>query len=142
MSFQEADATEKKRTLWIVAAMLVFASFVAWWFNRWLGQIDVLLAGGQRELAKQQFNLVFGLAALVLSVCLLSLGVLCIKHSLEVLKQQRFPSTSARLLRRMTVYTGAAAVKRGRLNLALAVFLLLAALVTFPYSSFLGFLKP
>ena len=46
MSFQEADATEKKRTLWIVAAMLVFASFVAWWFNRWLGQIDVLLAGG------------------------------------------------------------------------------------------------
>ena len=142
MSFHEADATEKKRTLWIVAAMLVFASFVAWWFNRWLGQIDVLLAGGQRELAKQQFNLVFGLAALVLSVCLLSLGVLCIKHSLEVLKQQRFPSTAARLLRRMTVYTGAAAVKRGRLNLALAVFLLLAALVTFPYSSFLGFLKP
>ncbi len=142
MSFQEADATEKKRTLWIVVAMLAFALFVAWWFNRWLGQIDVLLAGGQRELAKQQFELVFGLAALVLSVCLLGLGVLCIKHSLEVLKQQRFPSTTARLLRRMTVHTGTAALNRGRLNLALAVFLLLAALVTFPYSSFLGFLKP
>ena len=142
MSFQEADATEKKRTLWIVITMLAFALFVAWWFNRWLGQIDVLLAGGQRELAKQQFDLVFSFAALVLSVCLLSLGLLCFKHSLEVLKQKRFPSASARLLRRMTVHTGDAAVKRGRLNLAVAVFLVLAALVTFPYASFLGFLKP
>ena len=142
MSFHEADATEKKRTLWIVAGMLLFALFTAWWFNRWLGQIDALLAGGQRELAKQQFDLVFGFAALVLSVCLLSLSVLCIKHSLEVLKQQRFPSSSARLLRRMTVHTGTAAIKRGRLNLVVAVFLLLAALATFPFSGFAGFLKP
>jgi hypothetical protein len=142
MSFHEADATEKKRTLWIVAGMLIFALFTVWWFNRWLGQIDVLLAGGQRELAKQQFDLVFGFAALVLSVCLLSLSLLCLKHGLEVLKQQRFPSATARLLRRMTVHTGAAAVQRGRLNLVLAAFLLLAALATFPYSSFSGFLKP
>ena len=142
MSFQEADATEKKRTLWIVAALLIFASFVAWWFNRWLGQIDTLLAGGKRELAKQQVDLVFSFAALVLSVCLLSLAVLCVKHGLEVLKQQRFPSTSARLLRRMAVHTGDAAVKRGRLNLALAAFLLLAALASFPFSIFSGLLKP
>lgn len=142
MSFQEADATEKKRTLWIVAALLIFASFVAWWFNRWLGQIDTLLAGGKRELAKQQVDLVFSFAALVLSVCLLSLAVLCVKHGLEVLKQQRFPSTSARLLRRMAVHTGDAAVKRGRLNLALAAFLLLTALASFPFSIFSGLLKP
>ena len=142
MSFQEADATEKKRTVWIVAALLVFASFVAWWFNRWLGQIDTLLAGGKRELAKQQVDLVFSFAALVLSVCLLSLAVLCVKHGLEVLKQQRFPSTSARLLRRMAVHTGDPAVKRGRLNLALAAFLLLTALASFPFSIFSGLLKP
>ena len=142
MSFQEADATEKKRTVWIVAALLVFASFVAWWFNRWLGQIDTLLAGGKRELAKQQVDLVFSFAALVLSVCLLSLAVLCVKHGLEVLKQQRFPSTSARLLRRMAVHTGDAAVKRGRVNLALAAFLLLTALASFPFSIFSGLLKP
>ena len=142
MSFQEADATEKKRTLWIVAALLIFASFVAWWFNRWLGQIDTLLAGGKRELARQQVDLVFSFAALVLSVCLLSLAVLCVKHGLEVLKQQRFPSTSARLLRRMAVHTGDAAVKRGRLNLALAAFLLLTALASFPFSIFSGLLKP
>ena len=142
MSFQEADATEKKRTLWIVLALLVFASFVAWWFNRWLGQIDTLLAGGKRELAKQQVDLVFSFAALVLSVCLLSLAVLCVKHGLEVLKQQRFPSTSARLLRRMAVHTGDAAVKRGRVNLALAAFLLLTALASFPFSIFSGLLKP
>ncbi|GEM_PF-3056792 len=141
MSFHEADATEKKRALWIVGGMLAFGIFVAWWFNRWLGQIDVLLAGGQRELAKQQFDLVFGFAALVLSVCLLSLSLLCIKHALEVLKQQRFPSSNARLLRRMTVHTGDAAVKRGRLNLALAVIFLLSALASFPFSSFAGFLK-
>jgi len=141
MSFHEADATEKKRALWIVGGMLAFGLFVAWWFNRWLGQIDVLLAGGQRELAKQQFELVFGFAALVLSVCLLSLSLLCIKHALEVLKQQRFPSSNARLLRRMTVHTGDAAVKRGRLNLALAVIFLLSALASFPFSSFAGFLK-
>jgi len=141
MSFHEADATEKKRALWIVGGMLAFGLFVAWWFNRWLGQIDVLLAGGQRELAKQQFDLVFGFAALVLSVCLLSLSLLCIKHALEVLKQQRFPSSNARLLRRMTVHTGDAAVKRGRLNLALAVIFLLSALASFPFSSFAGFLK-
>ena len=141
MSFQEADATEKKRTLWIVAALLIFASFVAWWFNRWLGQIDTLLAGGKRELARQQVDLVFSFAALVLSVCLLSLAVLCVKHGLEVLKQQRFPSTSARLLRRMAVHTGDAAVKRGRLNLALAAFLLLTALASFPFSIFSGLLK-
>jgi len=141
MSFHEADATEKKRALWIVGGMLAFGIFVAWWFNRWLGQIDVLLAGGQRELAKQQFELVFGFAALVLSVCLLSLSLLCIKHALEVLKQQRFPSSNARLLRRMTVHTGDAAVKRGRLNLALAVIFLLSALASFPFSSFAGFLK-
>ena len=142
MSFQEADATEKKRTLWIVAALLIFASFVAWWFNRWLGQIDTLLAGGKRELARQQVDLVFSFAALVLSVCLLSLAVLCVKHGLEVLKQQRFPSTSARLLRRMAVHTGDAAVKRGRVNLALAAFLLLTALASFPFSIFSGLLKP
>ena len=142
MSFHEADATEKKRTLWIVAGMLVFASFVAWWFNRWLGQIDTLLAGGQRELAKHQFDMVFGFAALVLSICLLSLSLLCVKHALEVLNQQRFPSSNARLLRRMTVHTGDAAVKRGRFNLALGVILLLAALASFPYSTFAGFLKP
>lgn len=142
MSFHEADATEKKRTLWMVAGMLVFAAFVAWWFNRWLGQIDTLLAGGQRELAKQQFDLVFAFAALVLSICLLSLSLLCVKHALEVFRQQRFPSSSARLLRRMTVHTGDAAVKRGRLNLALAVILLLAALASFPYSNIAGFLKP
>ncbi len=141
MSFHEADATEKKRALWIVAGLLVFAIFVGWWFNRWLGQIDVLLAGGQRELAKQQFDLVFGFAALVLSVCLLSLSLLCIKHALEVLKQRRFPSASARLLGRMTVHTGDAAVTRGRLNLALAVIFLLAALASFPFSSIAGFLK-
>ena len=142
MSFHEADATEKKRTLWIVLGMLVFAAFVAWWFNRWLGQIDVLLAGGQREIAKQQFDLVFGFATLLLSVCLLSLSLLCFKHALEVLKQKRFPSASARLLRRIVVYTGDAAVKRGRLNLALAVILLVAALFSFPFSSFAAFLKP
>ncbi len=141
MSFHEADATEKKRTLWILFGMLVFAAFVAWWFNRWLGQIDVLLAGGQREIAKQQFDLVFGFAALLLSVCLLSLSLLCFKHALEVLQQKRFPSASARLLRRMTVHTGDAAVKRGRLNLALAVIFLLAALLSFPFSSFSAFLK-
>ena len=141
MSFQEADATEKKRTLWIVATLLVFASFVAWWFNRWLGQIDTLLAGGKRELARQQVDLIFSFAALVLSVCLLSLGVLCVKHGLEVLKQQRFPSTSARLLRRMTVHTGDAALNRGRLNLALAALFLLAGLASFPFSIFSGLLK-
>ncbi len=142
MSFHEADATEKKRTLWIIAGLLMFALFVAWWFNRWLGQIDTLLAGGQRELAKHQFDLVFGFAALGLSVCLLSLSLLCVKHALEVIKQQRFPSSGVRLLRRMTVHTGDAAVKRGRLNLALAVILLLAALASFPFSSIAGFLKP
>lgn len=136
MSFHEADATEKKRTLWMVLGMLAFAAFVAWWFNRWLGQIDVLLAGGQREIAKQQIDLVFGFAALVLSVCLLSLSLLCVKHGLEVLKQKRFPSASARLLRRMSVHTGDAAVKRGRLNLALAGILMLAALASFPFLSF------
>ena len=134
MSFHEADATEKKRALWIVAGMLIFAAFVAWWFNRWLGQIDVLLAGGQREMAKHQFELVFGFAALLLSVCLLSLSALCVKHALEVLKQQRFPSANARLLRRMTVHTGDAAIKRGRLNLAVGVILILAALASFPFS--------
>ena len=136
MSFHEADATEKKRTLWMVLGMLAFAAFVAWWFNRWLGQIDVLLAGGQREIAKQQIDLVFSFAALVLSVCLLSLSLLCVKHGLEVLKQKRFPSASARLLRRMIVHTGDAAVKRGRLNLALAGILMLAALASFPFLSF------
>ena len=136
MSFHEADATEKKRTLWMVLGMLAFAAFVAWWFNRWLGQIDVLLAGGQREIAKQQIDLVFSFAALVLSVCLLSLSLLCVKHGLEVLKQKRFPSASARLLRRMIVHTGDAAVKRGRLNLALAGILMLAALASFPFVSF------
>lgn len=136
MSFHEADATEKKRTLWMVLGMLAFAAFVAWWFNRWLGQIDVLLAGGQREIAKQQIDLVFSFAALVLSVCLLSLGLLCVKHGLEVLKQKRFPSASARLLRRMIVHTGDAAMKRGRLNLALAGILMLAALASFPFLSF------
>ncbi len=141
MSFHEADATEKKRALWIVLGMLAFAAFVAWWFNRWLGQIDVLLAGGQREIAKQQFDLVFGFAALLLSVCLLSLSLLCVKHALEVLKQQRFPSVRARLLRPMAVHTGDAAVKRGRLNLALGVILLLAALLSFPFSSFTAFFK-
>ena len=142
MSFHEADATEKKRMLWIVLGMLVFAAFVAWWFNRWLGQIDVLLAGGQLEIAKHQFDLVFGFAALLLSICLLSLSLLCGKHALEVLQQKRFPSAGARLLRRMTVHTGDAAVKRGRLNLALAVIFLLAALLSFPFSSFSAFLKP
>ena len=136
MSFHEADATEKKRTLWMVLGMLVFAAFVAWWFNRWIGQIDVLLAGGQREIAKQQIDLVFSFAALVLSVCLLSLSLLCVKHGLEVLKQKRFPSASARLLRRMIVHTGDAAMKRGRLNLALAGILMLAALASFPFLSF------
>lgn len=142
MSFHEADATEKKRALWIIAGLLVFASFVAWWFHRWLGQIDALLAGGQRELAKHQFDLVFSFAALVLSVCLLSLSLLCVKHAFEVLKQKRFPSANARLLRRMTVHGGDAAVKRGRLNLAFAVILLIAALASFPFSIFAGFLKP
>ncbi len=141
MSFHEADATEKKRALWIVAGLLVFATFVAWWFRRWLGQIDALLAGGQRELAKHQFDLVFIFAAVVLSVCLLSLSLLCVKHALEVLKQKRFPSSNARLLRRMTVHSGDAAVTRGRLNLALAVLLLLAALASFPFASFAGLLK-
>ncbi len=141
MSFHEADATEKKRALWIFAGLVIFAVFVTWWFNRWLGQIDALLAGGQRELAKQQFDLVFGFAALVLSVSLLSLSLLCIKHALEVLKQQRFPSATARLLGRMTVHTGDAAITRGRLNLALAVIFLLAALASFPFSSFASFFK-
>ena len=136
MSFHEADATEKKRTLWMVLGMLAFAAFVAWWFNRWIGQIDVLLAGGQREIAKQQIDLVFSFAALVLSVCLLSLSLLCVKHGLEVLKQKRFPSASARLLRRMIVHTGDTAMKRGRLNLALAGILMLAALASFPFLSF------
>ena len=142
MMYHEADATEKKRTLWIVATLLVFASFVAWWFNRWLGQIDTLLAGGKSELARQQVDLVFSFASLLLAVCLLSLAVLCVKHGLEVLKQQRFPSASARLLRRMTVHTGDAAVKRGRLNLALSALFLLAALASFPFSIFSGLLKP
>jgi hypothetical protein len=141
MPFHEADATEKKRTLWIIAGMLAFALFSGWWLHRWLGQIDVLLAGGQRELAKRQFDLVFTFAAVVLSVSFLSLALLSAQHALEVLKQQRFPSVRARLFRRMTVYTGAAAIKRGRFNLALAVFLLLAALATFPFSSVAGLFR-
>ncbi len=141
MSFHEADAAEKRRTLWIVAGMLVLALFAGWWLHRWLGQIDTLLAGGQRELAKRQFDLVFTFAAVVLSVSFLSLALLSTQHALEVLKQQRFPSERARLFRRMTVHTGAAAIKRGRINLAFAVFLLLAALATFPFSGLAGFLS-
>jgi hypothetical protein len=134
MSFHEADATEKKRALWIVCVMVIFCALTAWWFSRWLGQIDALLAGGQRELAKRQIDLVFGFAALVLSASLLSLGALALKHALEVLKSQRFPSESAKLLRRMTVHTGAAAVFRGRINIGVAAFLLIGALITFPYT--------
>jgi hypothetical protein len=134
MTIHEADSAEKKRTLYLLLGLLIFAAFVAWWFYRWLGQIDALLAGGERAMARHQIDLVFGFAAILLSVCLLSLAILTGKHAREVLRQQRFPSQSARLLRRMTVYEGAPARQRGWLNVALAVFLLIAALLSFPYS--------
>jgi ABC-type uncharacterized transport system fused permease/ATPase subunit len=133
MATHEADSKERKRTLWIVLVLIVLTAFGAWWFNRWLGQIDTFLAGGHKELAERQVAMVFTFFAVLLSVSLLGLAVMCAKHGLDVIKAGRFPSPQARLLGSMTVREGAAALMLGRLQILVALLLSAAAIVAMPW---------
>ena len=133
MTIHQADSQERKRTVRLLGVLLVVALILALGLYRWLRQIEMMLAGGAQMEAKHQVVVMFTIFSSLLSISLLSLGYLSGKHALEVIKQQRFPSASAKLFRQMTVYQGERGVRLGQLNLLISIFLVLAAFLCFPY---------
>lgn len=140
MTIHQADRVERKRTLQVLGALCLFAIVLGFGLYRWLRQIEIMLAGGAQMQAKYQVMVMFAIFSALLSISLLSLGLLSGKHSLQAIKQRRFPSASARLLRQMTVYEGERGVRFGQLNLLASIFLVGAGLLCFPYRDLLTLL--
>lgn len=133
MTIHHADQAEKKRTLQLLGGLLVIALILGFGLYRWFRQIEMMLAGGAQMQAKHQVLVMFTIFSVLLSLSLLSLGILSGKHALEVIKQKRFPSMNAKLFRQMTVHQGERGVRFGQLNLLVSIFLVLAAFLSFPY---------
>lgn len=140
MTIHQADTKERKRTLQLLGGLLIVAAVLGIGLYQWLRQIEIMLAGGAQLQAKYQVMVMFAIFSGLLSISLLCLGLLSGKHALEVIKQRRFPSATARLLRQMTVYEGERGVRFGQLNLLISIFLVGAGLLCFPYRDLLALL--
>lgn len=140
MTIHQADSKERKRTLQLLGGLLIVALLLGIGLYQWLRQIELMLANGAQLQAKYQVMVMFAIFSALLSISLLSLGLLSGKHALEVIKQQRFPSATAKLFRQMTVYEGERAVRFGQLNLLASIFIVGAGLLCFPYRDLLALL--
>ncbi|GMU44449.1 MAG: hypothetical protein DYH17_04195 [Xanthomonadales bacterium PRO6] len=115
-----ADPAERRRTFWLLLLVAICGAALIAAFEHEIAAIRAQVDGGVAEVATDRFlwlaSSSFALLAIVGTITAFVIG----RASLAVIREQRYPHAAARLLRDHQVLRGPAAVRRGRLGLALA----------------------
>ena len=124
-----ADPLERKRTFWILLAVLAVGVLTMMILQRELGAIDALINAGESESAWQRY-LILARSALAL-MALLGVAAGCVvgHASLAVLRERRYPHSRARLIRDRVIVEGDRAVLVGRLGFLLAAAFIIVSIV-------------
>ncbi|MFP4031305.1 MAG: hypothetical protein ACLFRG_02050 [Desulfococcaceae bacterium] len=123
-----ADPRYRRNLLWLALVLVLVGAAIIFWFQGIIDQI-VVLAETDPAAAVQRTHWVFttlmgcfGFGLLALGICLFQLGI-------RILRSGRMPPPGTRAIRDVPIRTGAQAVRRGRLLLALAVVFALAGTI-------------
>jgi hypothetical protein len=138
MSLHSADPREKKRTLWVVAAISVLAVVVVWWYLRWSSWINVLLSDNQYDRVRMEIDTVLRSVRLLLAACCFGAAALLVQMVVRAHQQNRFPPREARLLRAMTIHEGEAKSAWLLTLSVLAALLVVGSVIAFPWQSLFG----
>jgi 4-amino-4-deoxy-L-arabinose transferase-like glycosyltransferase len=138
VSLHAADPREKKRTLWVVAGIVILAVAATWWYLRWSSWINVLLSDNQYERVRMEIDTVLRSVQLLLSACCLGAAALLAQIVIRSHQQNRFPPKEARLLRTMKIYEGEAKSPWLLTLGVLAALLVIASGLAFPWQSLFG----
>lgn len=135
MSIQTADPQQRKKALKLVVMGMVVGCLLFALFQ--LYEVYVYIALSRIGVAVIQMpSLMVLIVGLISSPIYLSLWML-IRLARKVIEHQRFPPPNTSTVRDVTILEGVAAIRRGKLILALCLFLLVSTLILPFYSWYL-----
>lgn len=129
MSIQRADPQERRKLILIVVVMALLGGLAILWVQGQLGAMQTQIAGGQVDLALAQFTTMVSVALALLVLTGSALAAMVAVGARRVIREQRYPHSGTRLIRDVEVRQGAAAVRIGRLGLALACVIALSTAI-------------
>jgi hypothetical protein len=124
-----ADPGERRRTLAIVLLALVCGALLLAAMHHELGVIQTRLLAGDADLAAGRFLWLARASFVLLALVGVVTGAVIGRGAVAVIREQRYPHASARVVRDFTVVRGARAVLFGRIGLGLALAFALAGIV-------------
>lgn len=116
-----ADPAERRRTLLLLVVVAFSGALLIAGMQQELDAIRERIASGDADLASGRFIALARASFVLLALVGLVTGAVVARGALAVIREQRYPHASARLLRDRRVTRGRGAVLMGRLGLALAL---------------------
>jgi hypothetical protein len=127
MDIQRADPGARRRAIWIFILSVTAGAVVLFWFEQSLPAL-MTWATETPDVGAARAKLLLALIGTLIVVPLAWFGVYLWFLGERISRAERFPLPSMKVVRDTVVVTGEAAVTRGRIMKALAVFLTISAL--------------
>jgi len=127
VEIHRADPGEAKRTFWVVLVGLALAIGVSLLMQRELSSIRGWIEAGETEFATQRFLILARVALGSMALVGVIVGIFVGRASFAVLQEQRYPHSTARLLRDRPIRRGNDARRMGYAGLALAAGFIIVA---------------
>ena len=121
VEIHRTDPLERRRTLLGMAFAVILGAVLLLAMKHELGVIGERIATGDMDLAADRFLWLARGSLMLLAFVGVLTGIVVGRSSLAVIREQRFPHASARVVRDHIVKRGAHAVAIGRLGIALAL---------------------
>ena len=129
MTIHHADLKERRTTFLVLAILLILGIAGGYWFYWWQAQLQVLVKAREDTEVSRQLGIVSSLLYSLMSASLLGLSAVTWQKAHRIVREQRYPASDSALVRDATVLTGADAIKRGHLGMAIAAVCGVLALV-------------
>jgi MFS family permease len=123
-----ADRRYRRNLLWLALVLVLVGGAIIFWFQGMIDQI-VALAETDPVGAVQRTHWVFTSLMGCFGISLLAFGIYLFQLAARILRSNQMPPPGTRVIRDVQIRTGAQAVRRGRLLLALAVVFALAGTI-------------
>lgn len=118
---QRAHPGARRSALLLVAAGAGSGLLLIWLLQLELSSLQVASSEGDWDRATAGYRRLFAAAFALMTIAGLASGAYIWRLSTQVLREQRHPPASARLVRDMPIVRGAAAIRAGRIGRALAI---------------------
>lgn len=123
-----ADRRYRRNLLWLALVLALVGGGIIFWFQGVIDQI-VVLAETDPAGAVRRTHWVFTSLMGGFGISLLGFGIYLLQMGIRILRSGQMPPPGTRVIRDVQIRTGAQALRRGRLLLALAVVLALGGAI-------------